>query len=56
MAVLHNTSGSAVTVDLSDVTDVPFTRINAAIGAGTAALDGTVLTLGSQTSVVLGLG
>ena len=56
VAVLHNTSGSAVTVDLSDVTDVPFTRINAAIGAGSAALDGTVLTLDSQTSVVLGCG
>ena len=54
--VLHNTSGSAVTVDLSGVTDVPFTQINAAIGAGSAALDGTVLTLDSQTSVVLGCG
>lgn len=56
VAVLHNTSKSAVTVDLSGVTDVPFTRINAAIGAGAAALDGTVLTLDPQTSVVLGCG
>ena len=63
VAVLHNTSKSAVTVDLSDVTDVPFTQINAVIGAGNAVLgegyatlDGTVLTLDAQTSVVLGCG
>ena len=54
VAVLHNTSGSAITVDLSAVTDIAFTKINAAIGAGTAILDGTTLTLDSQTSVVLG--
>ena len=56
VAVLHNPTGSAVTVDLSSVTDIPFTQINAAIGAGTATLDGTTLTLDSQTSVVLGCG
>ena len=56
VAVLHNTSGSAVTVDLSSVTNVHFTQINAAIGAGSAVLDGTMLTLDSQTSVVLGCG
>ena len=54
VAVLHNTSGSAITVDLSAVTDIVFTKINAAIGAGAATLDGTTLTLDSQTSVVLG--
>ena len=54
VAVLHNPSGSAITVDLSDVTDIGFSKINAAIGAGSATLDGTTLTLDSQTSVVLG--
>ncbi|MCH5339740.1 MAG: hypothetical protein J1E03_13230 [Acetatifactor sp.] len=54
VAVLHNPSGSAITVDLSAVTDVEFTKINAAIGAGGATLDGSTLTLDSQTSVVLG--
>ena len=54
VAVLHNTSGSAITVDLSAVTDITFTKINAAIGAGNATLDGKNLTLDSQTSVVLG--
>ena len=51
--VLHNTTRNAITVDLADVTGLEITRINAAIGAGAAALDGTVLTLDSQTSVVL---
>ena len=54
--VLHNTTGSAVTVNLADVTGLEITRINAAVGAGSAVLDGTVLTLDSQTSVVLGCG
>ena len=55
VAVLHNTSRSAITVDLSDVTDLEFTQINAIIGMGTGSLDGTVLTLDSQTSIVLGI-
>ena len=54
--VLHNTTKNAVTVDLAGVTDLEITRINAVIGAGTAALDGTALTLDAQTSVVLGCG
>ena len=54
VAVLHNPTGRTITVDLSDVTDITFSKINASIGAGTATLDGTTLTLDSQTSVVLG--
>lgn len=54
VAVLHNTTRSSITVDLSEVTDISFSQINACIGEGTAILDGTVLTLDSQTSVVLG--
>ena len=54
VAVLHNTTNSAVTVDLSAATDLPFTRINAAIGVGAAVLEGSTLTLDAQTSVVLG--
>ncbi|MCH5201305.1 MAG: hypothetical protein J1F60_10130 [Oscillospiraceae bacterium] len=54
VAVLHNTTRSTITVDLSQVTDIAFTQINACIGEGTASLDGTLLTLDSQTSVVLG--
>lgn len=54
VAVLHNTTDSPITMDLSAVTDLPFTHINAAIGMGEAALEGTMLTLDAQTSVVLG--
>ena len=55
VAVLHNTSRSTITVDLSDVTDLKFTQVNAVIGMGTGSLEGTVLTLDSQTSIVLGM-
>ena len=53
VAVLHNTSGSSVTLDLSKVTDTKFTEITAVIGQEEASLDGTKLTIGSCTSVVL---
>ena len=57
VAVIHNPTGKAVTVDLKDVTDLPFTGITAVLecvpGQGGAELNGTVLTLGSQTSVVI---
>ena len=53
VAVLHNTSLSPVQVDLSQITDVSFTVIAAFVGMEDATLDGTVLTIGAQTSVVL---
>ena len=53
VCVLHNTTGSAITVDLSQVTDQRFETISAAIGQGGAELNGTELTLDSATSVVL---
>ena len=53
VAVLHNTTTEEITVDLSAVTDIEFTVIRAAIGLNTAKLEGTMLTLGAQTSVVL---
>ena len=48
--VLHNTSGSAVTIDVS-----PYGvgALSAYIGAESASLEGTTLTLGAQTSAVL---
>ncbi len=52
--VLHNTTQDPVTINLADVTGLEITGINASIGMGAAALDGTVLTLDAQTSVVLG--
>ena len=52
VAVLHNTSMSAVQIDLATITDVQLAQIVAVIGAG-AKLEGTVLTIEGQTSVVL---
>ena len=53
--VLHNTTKSAQTIDLSQLGD--FKTIRAAIGLGSAQLtgvNGSTLTLDGQTSVVLG--
>ena len=51
--VLHNTTGSAVTLDLSKIGLSDFKQISGFVGLGQAKLDGTTLTLDSQTSVVL---
>ena len=53
VAVLHNTTQRTISVDLAEATDLRFTEISAAVGLGQATLDGTVLTLEGQTSVVL---
>ena len=53
VCVLHNTTLSAKTVDLSRLTAAQFSVIAAVIGQEDATLDGTMLTLGSMTSVVL---
>ena len=53
VAVLHNTSLSEKTVDLAQVTNLTFTEIAAYAGVAGATLEGTLLTIGGQTSVVL---
>ena len=53
VAVLHNTTKNPKTVDLQTATDIPFDLIAAVAGLGNAALEGTLLTLDGQTSVVL---
>lgn len=54
VCVLHNTTGRSITVDLSQATAHPFSGLAAVIGMdGTASLDGTSVTIGPQTSVVL---
>ena len=53
VAVLHNTTTESVQIDLSQMTDVELRSIAAYAGMGVATLDGTTLTLGAQTSVVL---
>ena len=57
VGVFHNTTGGELTADLKEATEQEFTEIAAVLeavpGNGGAALEGTVLTLGPQTSVVL---
>ena len=55
VGVFHNTTGSTQTLDLSAVTDHPFTEV-AWISAdfeSDASLEGTLLKIGPQTSVIL---
>lgn len=52
-AVIHNPSGSSYTADLRTLTDLELGTLAAVIGMEDASLDGTVLTIGGQTSVVL---
>ena len=51
--VIHNTGTSDYVVDISTLTNLPFTTINGIAGDGTAKLEGTTLTISMQTSVVL---
>ena len=53
VCVIHNTTQREITIDLSKGTDLSFTQITAMIGLGEATLNGTMLTIGAQTSVVL---
>ena len=52
VCVLHNTSTSTVTIDLSLIEGFTCSGFTA-VGLGSATLDGTTLTLDGQTSVVL---
>lgn len=52
-AVFHNTTNKAVTLDLAKFTDVSLETLAAVVGLGGATLDGTILTIDAQTSVVL---
>ena len=52
VCVIHNTTRSEQTLDLSTVTELSLGTLAAVIGEG-ASLDGTVLAIGAQTSVVI---
>ncbi len=51
VCVLHNTTTRTISVDMTKLGD--FAAITASIGLDTATLEGTTLTVGPQTSVVL---
>jgi len=53
VAVLHNTTQEPLSVDLSQVTDVSLATVSAVVGIGSASLEGTILTVDGQTSVIL---
>lgn len=54
VCVLHNTAQKEVTLDLSTATNLTFTTLAAVIGTdNTASLNGSTVTIGAQTSVVL---
>ena len=53
VAVIHNTTTDEVTIDLSKYPEIPADVLAGFAGVGTATLEGTILTLGGQTSVVL---
>jgi glycosidase len=53
VCVIHNPTLNAVTIDISQLSDVQLSQLVAAVGAGGAKLEGTSLTIDAQTSVVL---
>lgn len=54
LGIVHSVSRDReITVDLAGT---GFTQLLEVVGRGTAALDGTILTIAAQTSVILGTG
>ncbi len=53
VVVLHNTTTEEVSIDLSQISGVSLTTLAAFAGVNGATLEGTTLTIGAQTSVVL---
>ena len=52
LGLIHNNGAEAITFDLAKL-DVEFTQLCGFIGMGEATLEGTLLTVGPQTSVVV---
>ena len=56
LLIFHNTSTQEMSVDLSGcagLENLSFATLSDSIGVSTAKLEGTVLTIGAQTSVIL---
>ena len=51
--VLHNTTTDEMKVDLAKLSGPEMTQISAVVGLGSARLEGTVLIMDAQTSVIL---
>ena len=53
VCVLHNTSTDPITIDVSTLTSLNFTKINGIVGLGEATFENNILTLEGMTSCVL---
>lgn len=56
LGIIHNNSTEELSVDLStcaDLKDASFTQLSDFVGVSNAKLEGTVLTVGAQTSVII---
>ena len=53
LGIFHNTGTEEITFDLSGCKAATFTRLLDFVGVGTASLEGTLLTVGPQTSVII---
>lgn len=53
--VLHNTTNSSFTIDISELMDIPegFAGEITAIGPENASIDGSCISIGSMTSAVI---
>lgn len=53
VAVFHNTTTEPVQIDLSQLSDFPCQAITAFVGMGDATLEGNILTIAAQTTVIM---
>ena len=53
VCVIHNTSTEEASIDITTLTDIPFTTLNGIVGQGNATLENNVLTIAGLTSVVI---
>lgn len=53
VCVIHNTSTEEASIDLTTLTNIPFTTLNGIVGQGNATLENNILTIAGLTSVVI---
>ena len=53
VCVIHNTSKEAITINITTLTTQTFNSLRSYVGMNDAVLNGTTLTIGGQTSVIL---
>lgn len=53
VGVFHNVDNKEINIDLSKLTNINFTVLRVSVGLNNAKLEGSILTIGGQTSVIL---